>query len=200
MNTKEEILKMIVNIEKTMFRNVHRNMPKDRCESLLKAFTIMRYNNFKPFSEKTLRLYLTHLEDVMPSGRNLMKDKYARMEDLIPPLNDNPIIDNIVNIEKKWQEEVVRKYPNIFKQSFNPFDETIKEKKKLTFEKYLRSELETYSDLTIESYYDDLINMQKEGKNLAYEIYNNIFKEIGFESLEDANNRLGKDLNSNDND
>ena len=105
-----------------------------------------------------------------------------------------------MNIEKKWQDEVVRKYQNVFKGSVNPFDETVKEKKKLTFEKYLKSELETYSDLTLESYYNDLINMQKEGKNLAYEIYNNIFKEIGFESLEDANSKLGKDVNSDDND
>jgi len=39
--------------------------------------------------------------------------KYARMENLIPPLNENPIIDAIVEMALEAQRGMLLRYPNI---------------------------------------------------------------------------------------
>ena len=50
---------------------------------------------------------------------------------------------------------------------------------------YLRSELETYSDQTLELYFKDISNALKEGRNLTAERYTFLFKQIGYNSIDD---------------
>ena len=58
------------------------------------------------------------------------------------------------------------------------------------FEIYLRGELETYSDQTLELYYQDLLQALREGRNLSEERYSNMSRKLGYGSLEEHDNAL----------
>jgi len=53
--------------------------------------------------------------------------KYARMENLIPPLSVNPLIDKIVDMELKAHKEMLSRYPNICGRG-RPLEETARGK------------------------------------------------------------------------
>ena len=136
----------------------------------------MRRSSYELWSEEALRKYLKHVKSAVSDGRNLMTERYARMDRMIPPLNLNPLIDKIVDIEVNWADETFREYPHIFRND-----------SLLGFKIYLKCELETYSDEVLEAYYRDLEKAKNEGRNLVKEKYLNLFKKLGYKSLEEVN-------------
>ena len=111
--------------------------------------------------------------EALEEGTNLMEMKYARIDDLVPPLSTSPFIDKIVDIEGGWMKDLAGKYPLAFKG-----------RAEYSAGIYLRSELETYSDRTLELYFGDVSRAAAEGRNLTEERYTFIFKQIGFDSIE----------------
>ena len=57
---------------------------------------------------------------------------------------------------------------------------------------YLRSELETYSDRTLELYLRDLTSALDEGINLTAERYTYLFKQLGYNSINDMEHERKK--------
>jgi len=94
-------------------------------------------------------------------------------------LKESFFIDKIVDIQKEWLADLKERYPHIFKE--NPMD---------NFANYLRSELETYSDKTLENYYSDIKKALAKGVNLVEQSYMHLAKTNGFSSLEDMNSHL----------
>ncbi|MEN3190627.1 MAG: DUF4125 family protein [Atribacterota bacterium] len=216
MESKESVIRRIVKLEHKMFREIHTNTQGEKCKEREKLFILERKSVFKPLSYNTLKSYLNGLEDAIVEGRNLLKEKYLRMDESSnikdmkqvdsnlkmgyersktqcdvegPPDNLNSLdeehkilIQKIIKIESKWQIELKEKYPNIFKTKAD-------RSKGLNFEKYLKSELETYPPLTIEYYFQDVLNAEKEGRNLALEGYEYMFKELNYSSLEEVNKK-----------
>lgn len=121
-------------------------------------------------STETLESYLGDLNKAKVVSRNLLTEKYARMDNKIPPLKTNPTIDNVVKIEERWMKELSEKYPHTFKVG-------------TSFKAYLSSELETYSDKTLTLYFKDVSKAEKEGRNLAEERYTMLFKQTGYGSI-----------------
>lgn len=184
-NTKRtELIEKILEKELKMFLTVPVRQ-KAACQEHPESFKTMRRAQFLMWSEKTLESYLKDLEMAEKEGRNLMTEKYARMDNLIPPKNQDPLIDKIVNIQCKWQEEMFRKYPNLMRGA-RPVYSSQDSPFQTSFETYLRGELETYSHNTLASLYDDIVGMQKEGKNMAEELYKQLVMDLGYESLEEA--------------
>jgi len=217
MESEESLIKRIAKLEYKMFREIHTNTQGEKCKKNEKLFILERKSVFKPLSYNTLKSYLNGLEDAIVEGRNLLKEKYLRMDESSnikdikqvdsnlkmeyersktqcdiegPPNNSNSLdeehkilIQKIIEIETRWQNELIEKYPNIFKTKVN-------RSKGLNFEKYLKSELETYPPLTIEYYFKDVSNAEKEGKNLSLEGYKYMFKELNYSSLEEANQKI----------
>lgn len=66
-----------------------------------------------------------------------------------------------------------------------------------SFETYLHSELMTCSPETLASLYDDISRNQNEGKNMTKELYEQMVKGLGYESLEEAEETAEKKRNSN---
>jgi hypothetical protein len=165
----------ILEIELDWFMHV-RTMYPSRCQEHPRVFELVRRSSFELWSEDTLRAYLKHIKTADSDGRNLMVEKYARVDRMIPPINLNPLVDEIVEVEGKWAEETYREYPHVF-VSDSPKG----------FKTYLKCELETYSDEVLELYYRDLKSAESGGRNLVREKYLNLFKKLGYKSLEEIN-------------
>jgi len=173
---KEKILKEIVEIEYSMFLKM--NTSSEECRKSPEAFRLNREARFFPLSTQTLSSYLDDLLRAEVEGRNLLTEKYARIEGLIPPLQENPVIHKIVEIESEWIKELSEEYPELF--SRNP------EK----FRTYLACELETFSEKTLRLYFIDVKSAREKGINLAEESYKYLFKKSGFSSFEEVRKRL----------
>lgn len=180
---KSELIKEILQIEVEMFKQVRTTAPS-RCQENTDSFLLVRGAAFANWSAKTLACYLQDLQDARQEGRNLMTEKYARMDNLIPCLNDNPVIDDIMTIEIAWEKEVRAKYPHVVGRGSQEEAET--EAAMTYFKNYLRSELETYSDTTLLSYYTDLLEAVSNNENLAEKTFASIFRRRGFTSLLEA--------------
>jgi hypothetical protein len=75
--------------------------------------------------------------------------------------------------------ELSQKYPHSFKGGSG------------SFELYLSSELETYSDETLKLYFGDVSRAEKEGRNLAEERYTTLSQQIGYSSINDMERKRG---------
>jgi len=171
---REDLLREIVDIELRMFLAVEPSIPS-ACQEQPETFKLMRRASFNVLSDETLESYLQDLNEAMEDDRNLMSLKYARIDNLVPCLNSNPLIDKIVEVEAQWLEELAKRYPLVFKGQFD-----------YAAGSYLRSELETYSDRTLDLYFKDISRALDKGENLTGKRYTFIFKNAGYNSIDDV--------------
>jgi hypothetical protein len=176
---KSELIDRILTIELEWFLNVNPTVTSE-CQRNPEAFKLIRSSNFEIWSEKTLKLYLDHLHEARSQERNLMREKYAKMQRLIPCQDSSPALESNLAIQQRWQQEAKDRYPAIFKQE----DEA-------SFAWYLRSELDTYSPAVLESYLSDLEAASREGRNLVIETYDHIAKKLGHDSLDEWHQKRG---------
>ena len=176
----EELLRDIVAIELRMFLTVQTAAPTT-CQEQPETFKLMRRAGFHVLSPETLESYLHDLQEALEEDRNLVTLKYARIDELIPSLNDNPVIGKIVGIEERWFKELEQKYPLTFRN-----------RAEFAAGTYLRSELETYSDRTLELYLKDVTKALHEGRNLTAERYTYLFKQLGYNSIDDMEQQRKK--------
>ena len=169
---RKELLNSIIEIELGMFEQIRTSEPSP-CKDRPETFRVMREMTHSVLSTETLQSYLGDLQVARTEGRNLLTEKYARMDNKIPPLKTSQLIDDIVKIESHWIKELSQKYPHSFKSVPDGF------------ELYLSSELETYSDETLKLYSGDVSRAKKERRNLAEERYTGLFQQIGYSSIDE---------------
>ena len=174
---QRKLLKKIVNIELGMFQKV-KTIEPSLCQDLPETFEIMREMNHSVLSLESLKSYLNDLQVALSTKRNLLTEKYARMNNTIPPLNNNPLIKEIVSIEAYWMEQLSKKYPTSIEYNAQHFTN------------YLSCELETYSDETLGLYYNDILSSKRENRNLAEERFTYLFNKLGYKSIEEAENKI----------
>ena len=80
------------------------------CQQYPDSFRLHRKAQFSIWSDDTLESYLYDLQRAEKEEKNLMTIKYARMDDLIPRENSNPLIDRIAEIQYRWQKELFHTY------------------------------------------------------------------------------------------
>lgn len=185
---QEKLIDEILDLELAMFMTVPSRGPAP-CREHPDSFRLMRRAQFESWSENTLKHYLADLKAAGQRNENLMTLKYARMENLVPLANDSPLIDRIVEIQADWHREVARKYP-YFSRTSRPVDDSSDRSGSVSFSTYIRGELETYSNRTLASLYDDMQTVKGRGGNMAEDIFNRIVQARGFESLDEAERRL----------
>ena len=166
---KEGLLKEIANVEYNFFKRI--NMENEECKRE-KTFKRMRIVRFYPLSVNTLESYLNDLKMASVNNTNPLREKYICIDKHLPV--ENPLIDRIVEIESRWMNELREKYPHIF---VNKGDE---------FKTYLKCELATFSKETLKLYHEDVANMKDNGINMAEVSYTYLFKKIGYNSLQEA--------------
>ena len=91
MMPKEKLISEIIEIEMEMFLSVPSSQ-KTSCQKYPLKFEMHRRAQFLPWSEDTLESYLGDLNKAVKKSVNLMTQKYARMDNLIPQTNKNPLI------------------------------------------------------------------------------------------------------------
>jgi hypothetical protein len=165
MSDKEELIAEILEIEWDMFTAVQARGKSASCQEDRRSFQIIRTANFLTWSEPTLASYVNDLKMAQAKGRNLMTEKYARMEDLIPTLNPEaaPLIDRIVRKECLWAEEYLKSTPGA--RLARPIYSRDDTPEITSSETYSRAELDTYSTDTLDFYYSDILGMSARGEN-----------------------------------
>ena len=181
MTAREKYIAAIVELELEMFLTV----PADgsySCQQDPAGFRLHRKAQFSIWSEDTLQSYQNDLTRAKADSINLMTIKYGRMQNIIPRQNLNPLIEDLIAEQSSWQAEMIRKYPRLMagaRHQSQPDEST----NDTSFETYLKGELETYSDTTLELLHRDMVQLDKTGGNGSEKIYDYLVKEMGYDSL-----------------
>ena len=189
MADRERIIQDIVDLELEMFLTV----PADgiySCQQNPDAFRMHRSVQFTIWSDDTLISYRNDLQAARSKGLNLMTVKYARMENRIPAADPDPLIEDIVAIQMRWQAEMIRRYPGIMAGG-RPLSRTADDERLTSFETYLRGELGTYSNTTLKSLLDDIHQIEQRSENGSALIYTSLVRKMGFADLDAAERQQG---------
>ena len=176
----------ILDLEWDMFVQVKSTHPVS-CQSSPDKFRAIRKSVFEMWTVEMLSAYLKQLQKAEKQGRNLLTEKYARMDNLIPPLTDNPLIGAIIEINDRWQHELHQRFPALFDRCCRTTDPTGDGS---NFSIYLSSELETYGDPVIDLYYENVKNAEDQGRNLSVEALLRLVQTSGYRDLEHAESCL----------
>ena len=200
-----EIIDKIVALEWEQFDKVQNRGGRAFCQDDWDTFSIMRKSQYMTWNKELLESYFRDLEEAESKGWNLIMEKYARMmkstspeeyaelEKDLPGRSPQRILiqEEIIKIQVAWMEEFAEKYPmmagnarSIHTIEDNPWN--------TSYETYLRGELGTYGEETFVLYGRFIAKLSQEGKNLAWETMSNTAKLYGYDSLEAAEEKLGK--------
>ena len=178
MRRKEDLISRIIEIEWGMFSTVKNRGGRASCQEEPETFKIIRTSNFMNWSPATLESYLQDLEDTKKAGRNLMTEKYARMEGLLPSPDTETLslINKIIAIECRWLEELAIKSSHL--KPARPIYSADDSPWGVSSETYTRGELATYSKRTIELYYEDILDMKLKNLNRIEIIFNTMLERL----------------------
>ncbi len=201
---KEQLIDEVVELEWTQFQNVHNEGGRASCQDDKETFLIMRKSQFLAWKEDVTESYLEDLKDAWKAGWNLLTEKYARMmestapeqyetfREILPKRSKERIAlqEELIRQIITWAEEFSARYPNlggtgrkIHTSEDTPWD--------TSQETYLRGEISTYSDRTMERYAAMIREMEKNGENLTEKIVGFMTAFYGYHSLEEAEEKNG---------
>lgn len=155
---RDALLNEIIERELAMFLATPSEGGVSVCQQRPETFRVMRRMAHVTHDDATLRSYLGDLRAAEADGRNFMLEKYARMDDRLPPLSDSPLLDEIADAESAFMEEAARLCPDRIKRNGSGM-----------FRRYLRCELETLSSETLALYAREIRRAREEGRNPALE-------------------------------
>ena len=155
---REALLDEIIERELAMFLATPNEGGTADCQQRPDTFRVMRRMAHIAHDDATLHSYLEDLRAAEESGRNFMLEKYARMDDRLPPLSESPLLDEIADAENAFLEAAARERPDRIQRNGSDL-----------FRRYLRCELETLSPETLTLYADEVRRARAEGRNLVLE-------------------------------
>lgn len=155
---RDALLDEIIERELAMFLETPNEGGVASCQQRPETFRVMRRMAHVTHDDDTLRSYLEDLRAAESSGRNFMLEKYARMDNRLPPLSESPLLDEIADAENAFMEEAARMRPDRIRRNSSGM-----------FRRYLRCELETLSPRTLELYAREVRRATEEGRNPALE-------------------------------
>lgn len=204
----KNLIEEIVNFEWNEFQNVKNEGGRASCQDNWSTFEIARKSQFLSWNNEMLKSYYDDLLNSKDQGHNLLTEKYARMMESTAPkqfekIKDNipvlsiekkNLIEEIIKIRIKWAEEFAMKYPFISGNGrlIHSYEDNLYG---TSVETYLRGELGTYSEKTIKLYHNYVKQLENEGKNQSRIIMENTALAYGYESLDEAEKELIKEIN-----
>ena len=166
--SREALLAEIVERELAMFLATNNEGGVSVCQTRPDAFRAMRKMAHSAHDDALLASYLDDLRQAEAQGRNVMVEKYARMDDRLPPLSTSPLLDQIADAEQAFLQDAQRRYPHVIKSNGQGM-----------FRRYLRCELETLSPRTLELYAAQVSRAQHEGRNLVVVRHDYLMRLLG---------------------
>jgi len=188
MEGRKVIIDQVLELELAMFLAVPTGH-KYCCQEDPDGFRIHRRAQFSGWSAETLKSYCADLLWARGSGRNLVAIKYARMDSLVPCENFSPIINAIVDLAVADQRQFIADYPRLMRRG-RPLGKAEDAQGLTSFETYLRCELETFSEKTLQLLHEDILALRKIGSSLSEATYRSLARQLGFKSLESLEERL----------
>ncbi len=193
-----EIISEILTLEWDMFQKVNNLGGRASCQDNFETFKIMRKAQLSAWDLKTIESYKNDLEEANKINRNLISEKYARMmeythnveyeklKDKLFSLNPTvlSIVEKILQLNSEEEEKLKQMYPYLRKRGRQDNG------REVSVDIYLKGELLTYSEKTLNLLLNHMINLKKKGESLAEKINENMVKEYGYSSLEQAEEML----------
>ncbi len=200
---KASLIEELVRLEWEAFDKVENEGGRADCQDDYNTFSIMRTSQYYTWTEELLKSYIHDFHTANDEGRNLITEKYGRMmestapdryeeiKDHFPYIGEDKkaIIEEIVKIQVSWMEEFTKNYPKAAgnARSIHTYEDTPFQ---TSYETYLRGEISTYSDETLDLYGRFIAHLCNTGVNLAEMTMRNTAVLYGYESLEDLEEKL----------
>lgn len=200
---KAALVNELVSLEWEAFDKVENEGGRADCQDDWNTFSIMRKSQYYTWTEEMLKSYISDFHRANDRGWNLITEKYGRMMESTAPLKyaqirdsfpeipavKKEIIEEIVKIQVSWMEDFAAEYPkaagnarSIHSAEDTPFN--------TSYETYLRGELSTYSDETLDLYGRFIARLCRENKNLARMTMANTAFLYGYTSLDELEEKL----------
>jgi hypothetical protein len=159
---KELLIREILDLEWQMFSRLIDSGPSEN-DHRERLYRTMRRGIHFVLPVDVLESYLDDLHGAQREGRNIIREKFDRREGKLPPSKDNPLIPQIVEIECEWKRAMDQKRS----------PRSIPNRDEKAFRLYVATELETYSDRTLNLYYRAVVEARQSHHNLVEERYRN---------------------------
>jgi len=202
-NSIISLIDKIVTLEWNAFDKVINEGGRASCQDDFSTFSVMRKSQYMLWSREMLESFIDDFETANAKGWNLITEKYGRMEestapeeyakikDSMPEISDEKkqIIEAIVAIQVGMMEDFAKEYPKSASEarSIHTSEDT---PDNTSYETYLRGEISTYSDRTLELYGRFVAGYAKEGRNIAKETITNSALLYGYKSLDHMESKL----------
>lgn len=200
---KEEVINEILEREWVFFSAAVNTGGRAECQDNKAEFTVMRKSQWETFPLNVLESYLEDLKEAVSKKVNIVVEKYARMMEYSVPEEYDAIkgflteipegkrkaADKIVELYLEWEKEAIRRYPKITAQG-RPLYSAQDTPETASIETYLRGEIYSYSEKTVQLYYSYIQECIAQDRNLALENIENIVMKKGFGSMEEAEESL----------
>lgn len=200
---KEALVNELVTLEWKAFDQVKNEGGRADCQDDWNTFSIMRKSQYETWTAEMLKSYLHDFYMANEKGWNLITEKYGRMmestapfkyaeiKDAFPEIPEakQEIIDEIVKIQVDWMEGFARRYPKAAgnARSIHSAEDHLYN---TSYETYLRGEISTYSDETLDLYGRFIADLCRKDLNLAEMTMRNTALLYGYSSLEELEARL----------
>lgn len=190
----------IVAHEFAQFQLVSNEGGRAACQDDWPMFRQMRLSQFLTWTLPMLDSYAEDLDDADAAGRNLLTEKYARMMESteperyareiaprLPVLTAERVAhqERIIAIQVAWARDFRERYPRLgdAMRVLTTNQDTLVD---TSFETYLRGELGTYSERTLEFYRGLVETMAGRAENLTEKTIGYTVALAGFANLAEA--------------
>lgn len=195
----QELVNKIIDTEFKMFTTTQNIGGRAGCQDERQTFEVMRSGQLTDWPKEVLESYYVDLQEADKVGRNLVTEKYARMMQFTYPEEYKQIKDNlpvpseemealtnwITQSYVEWNLEVAEKYP-ILASKARPIRSENDTRQVTSYETYLRSELRTYSQKTLELLNAYVKDCHEKGQNPMWDSLAKIMKNYGFDTIDAA--------------
>ena len=198
MDSKQEQIRKIVDIEWSMFTIVNEGDARASCQDDRVTFEGMRIAQYKAWSHDAIASYLNDLETARRDNRNLVEEKYIHMMKTTEPARYGALLDRITvpseessvlaqeisDILLTQTRVLFEDYPYVSGQGrplYSTFDYG-----DISVETYQLGELLTYSEKTLTALLEHVQELEKNGISLARAILENTVGFYGYKSLDAA--------------